>query len=212
MRILFIHRSVGKDLLRHGKLRELLNAKGVQLNDYNNNDGLLTTDEGATGKWAVTMPGDNTNPDNLAELFAGWPDILNKYDMIMIKSCYPNSHIKSEAQLESIKQQYQSIFESFKAHKKPLFILTTPPLRPLFTNAQEAVLADGLADWLVSSAKGNIHVFDFRSGLVASSGKHKGMLKGRYRRLAPWDNHPNRIAHQIIAPRLAALIAQLKNR
>lgn len=204
--VLFIHRSVGHHLLQQGKLRELLHDKDVALDDYDNNTGVLTRDDAKTLSDAITMPGNNTNPDNLAEFFASWPDVLDGYDLIIIKSCYPNSHIKDEAQLDTVKQHYQAIFQAFKDHKKKLLVLTTPPLRPLFTNQTEAKLASELADWLVSSAGANIQVFDLHHAYAEITGKHKGMLKLKYRRVLPWDNHPNQEAHQAAAPQIANLI------
>lgn len=202
MKILFIHRSVGHHLIEQGQLRELLGDKGVTLDDYDNNSGVLRRSDGSTSNNTITMPRNNTNPDNLAEFFGDWPDLLNSYDLIMIKSCYPNSHIKDEAQLNGIKDSYTSIMKSFASHNKQLLILTSPPLRPLLTNQTEAQLANELADWLVSSSTNNIRVFDFHHLLAETNGKHQGMLKREYRRLLPFDNHPNQKAHQTIAPML----------
>jgi hypothetical protein len=201
-KVLFIHRSVGHYLVEQGRLRERLSSKDIALDDYDNNSGILTQSDGSTAGEAITMPGNNTNPDNLAEFFGGWPNILDDYDIIMIKSCYPNSHIKDAAQLATIKNSYNSIIKSFSEHNKPLFILTSPPLRPLFTNATEARLSGELADWLVSLANGKVRVFDFHHLLAEATGRNAGMLKRQYRRLLPFDNHPNQKAHQTIAPQL----------
>lgn len=204
---LFIHRSVGQHLLRYGLLRELVNEKHIVLDDYNNNNGVVTLNDGQKVTNSFQMPGNNTNPDNLSEFFHEWPAILNDYDAIIIKSCYPNSHIKSDEQSRKIKESYESIIDSFNQHDKQLLILTTPPLRPLLTNLNEARLANDLADWLVSLAQDNIHVFDLHHLYAESSGKHTGMLKLEYRRLLPWDNHPNRTAHRAAAPQIADLLS-----
>jgi hypothetical protein len=208
-RMLFIHRSVGRHLLQFGGVRSLLNAKGIQLDDYDNNLRLLTRDDGTQQKDAIRMPDNNTNPDDLAEFFAIWPDVLNKYDMVMIKSCYPNSHIRDVAQLDALKEHYLAIFEAFKVRGKTLILLTTPPLRPLFTNVTEARFAGELADWLVASAGKNIHVFDLHHFLAEPAGKHKGMLRAEYRRWLPWDNHPNKKAHSATAPVLVDMLAAI---
>lgn len=208
-KVLFIHRSVGHHLLQQGKLRELLHDKDVLLDDYDNNTGVLTYDDGKTSSGVIEMPGNNTNPNNLAEFFASWPSMLDDYELIAIKSCYPNSHIKDTAQLDTVKQHYKTIFKAFKGHKKKLLVLTTPPLRPLFTNQTEAKFASELADWLVTSAGGDIQVFDLHHAYAETGGNHKGMLKTGYRRLLPWDNHPNKKAHQTAAPQIAALIRRI---
>lgn len=207
-KVLFIHRSVGHHLLQHGKLRELLSAKGISLDDYDNNTGLLTRNDGTTAENLITIPDNNTNPDNLAAFFTGWPDLLSNYDLIVVKSCYPNSHIRDKVHLDAIKKHYQIIFKAFKAHQKALLLLTTPPLRPLFTNSTEARLANDLADWLVASAKPNLYIFDLHHHYTEKTGKHKGMLKRDYRQLLPWDNHPNPKAHQMTAPLIADFIGK----
>lgn len=205
-KLLFIHRSVGHHLLEQGRLRDHLSAE-LQLDDYDNNLGILTRNDGTTTTEGINMPGNNTNPDNLVAFFRQWPSVLDNYDTVMIKSCYPNSHVKSEQQLQSIKVQYQAIFEAFVAHRKQLILLTTPPLRPLLTSQTEAKLASELAYWLAASAaKMGVRVFDLHHTYAEMSGKHQGMLKREYRRLLPWDTHPNRIAHEAIAPQLARFI------
>lgn len=209
--MLFIHRSVGKYLINHGNLRQLLAAEGIQLDDYNNNDGLLTGADGTVSKDVIKMPGNNTNPDNLAAFFSKWSAVLDGYDVVMIKSCYPNSHIKSIEELEAIKNLYSGIIKSFSDHKKPLVILTTPPLRPIFTNPTEAKNANKLAEWLVTQAGNNLYVFDFHKLLAEPTGKNVGMLRKKYRHwLMPWDNHPNAAAHKAIAPQLVAYLAASK--
>ncbi len=205
-KVLFIHRSVGHHLLQYGKLRDLLNSGAVELDDYDNNNGLLTRSNGKVEKNVIQMPGNNTNPDNLADFFASWATILDDYDLIIFKSCYPNSHIKNEAQLDEIKNSYNNILQSFKEHDKDLVIITTPPLRPLSTNSTEAKLASDLAKWLVGLFQDNVMVFDLHHLYSEAAGKYAGMLKQEYRRLLPWDNHPNAKAHQTAAPILAKLI------
>lgn len=205
-KLLFIHRSVGHHLLEQGRLRDHLGAE-LQLDDYDNNLGILTRSNGTTTMNSVSMPGNNTNPDNLAAFFQQWPSVLDNYNTVMIKSCYPNSHIKSEEQLEEVKAQYQAIFEAFTTHKKQLIVVTTPPLRPLLTNQREAKLASELADWLVTAgAAAGVQVFDLHHHYAETKGNDVGMLRRDYRRLLPWDTHPNRTAHATTAPQLAEFI------
>lgn len=205
-KVLFIHRSVGHNLIKQGNLRELLEAKGIALDDYDNNSGILTQDDANILNNTITIPGNNTNPDNLEKFFSEWPDILNSYDLIMIKSCYPNSHIRNESQLSQVMGHYSSILKSFNYHKKRLLILTTPPLRPLLTNRKEAHLSSELADWLVLESSADIKIFDLHRLLAETDGRHVGMLKQDFRRLIPFDNHPNRKANRTIALKLAEFI------
>jgi|JI6StandDraft_1071083.scaffolds.fasta_scaffold14124_5 hypothetical protein len=208
MKALFIHRSVGRNLIEQGQLRDLLALKGVTLHDYDNNSDTLTQANGRTSKTTLKIPGNNTNPDNLSEFFSRWSDVLNEYDLVIIKSCYPNSHIKDTDQLIKTQESYLSIIKSFKAHGNRLLILTTPPLRPIMTNKLEAKLANALADWLVSVTDDDVQVFDLHHLLAEEAGASRGTLKRKYRRLLPFDNHPNKKANQEIAPLLAATITR----
>ncbi len=211
MKVLFIHRSVGNNLIREGNLRSLLQKYNFGLDDYDNNSGLLTLADGSVGHSSINIPGNNTNPDNLAAYFSRWDELLDSYVLIIIKSCYPNSHIRSDAELETIKSHYINIISTFTGHNKRLIIMTSPPLRPLFTNQQEARLANRLATWLATQTSKQVSIFDFHHLLSETSGRHKGMLRRQYRRLLPYDNHPNRKANQIITPKLAEFISQTVN-
>lgn len=208
MKALFIHRSVGHNLIVEGNLPELLGKHGIELDDYDNNSGTLTKANGSALSNAITIPGNNTNPDNLEQYFINWDTILDNYDLIIIKSCYPNSHIKNGDQLKKIQESYQTIFEVFKAHRKQLILLTSPPLRPLFTNQQEATLIGKLDEWLVGNEATYVRVLDFHALLANSRGKHRSMLRREYRRWLPFDNHPNKKANQQIAPLVAEFIAK----
>ncbi len=207
MKALFIHRSVGHNLIAEGRLRELLQASHVELDDYDINNGTLTTsDNSVIANW-ITIPGNNTNPDNLAEYFTNWDKHLDDYDLVLIKSCYPNSHVKDEAQLAAIQRAYQAIFEAFRSQKKRLALLTSPPLRPLFTNKRESELAKKLNEWLLSRVNQRVHILDFHRLLAEPKGRHEGMLRRDYRRLLPFDNHPNKKANKELAPLVAKFIS-----
>lgn len=206
MKALFIHRSVGHNLIVEGKLREHLQVSGVELDDYDNNNATLTASDNSVIANLPAIPGNNTNPDNLAQYFTSWDKRLEDYDLIIIKSCYPNSRIKNEAQLASIQQSYQDIFEAFHSRQKRVALLTSPPLRPLFTNKLEAELVSRLNEWLLAKADEYVHVLDFHGLLAESKGQHEGMLRGDYRRLLPFDNHPNKKANKELAPLVAKFI------
>jgi hypothetical protein len=143
-RVLFIHRSVGRNLLHDGRVRELLGANAtVSLDDYDQNIDVLASGN-TRQKLGLIFPGNDTKPQDYAAIFStvisnAHAPILKlalDYDVIVIKSCYPNSHIVSDAQLEEIKGHYQSIADYFaKLPTKQLIILTSPPLVPFKTNA-----------------------------------------------------------------------------
>ena len=135
--ILFIHRSVGQNLIHDGKLHELIHNTGnFTLSDYNQNTDILTNSDGQQKKMGFLFPGGNTRPKDLAAIFSNKAatqykpiqDMALQYDIVAIKSCYPNSNITSETELESIKQHYQAIADFFTNHNKNLILLTSPPL------------------------------------------------------------------------------------
>lgn len=76
--ILFIHHSVGENLIRDGSIREILTEEGFDFWDhgYNNSKFGLRNEKGnpAGCYW---IPEDNTNPDGLAALFSLEPDSDN---------------------------------------------------------------------------------------------------------------------------------------
>ena len=152
-RVLFIHRSVGHNLLADGKVYDLLHASApeIELHDYDQNVDILGAGAGAGKKQGFVFPGGNTRPEDYAEIFSSSIDpkyqpILDMamaYDVIIIKSCYPNSNIKSAEELDRIQGYYQSIAKFFadKHPEKQLVILTSPPLRPWATKPRAAARA-----------------------------------------------------------------------
>ncbi len=218
--ILFIHRSVGRNLLRDGQLRQLLAqapaTSDIQLDDYDGNTGLITAGHPGTPPRRLILPGRNTNPDNLLRFFTGeLPAELAKvrsYQTIIVKSCYPNSAITSDQALANIQETYRQLAKTFAARpQQQLIIMTSPPLRPERTNQQQAGRAHHLADWLMRGQWGpNVAVFDLHSLLAESTNPHAGMLAAPYRRLWPWDNHPNPLASRTAAEALAKLLARLE--
>lgn len=206
-KIIFLHRSVGENLINDGAVYKLLQERAdISFCDFNQNTSLLRDNTG-TQKTSYQMPGSNTTPHDFAALFrddyqSPLKDFVMQHDVIIIKSCYPNSNIKSTEDLQHIKNDYASIAQFFASYPaKQLIIMTSPPLVPLMTSAANATRARELATWLSLKQFGsNITVFNFFDHLAADSGHHSNMLRPGYRRLLPFDSHPNRRASQVIAP------------
>lgn len=197
--LLFIHRSVGQNLLDDGKLRETLTSTSresglsIDFKDINNNSN-------------KKVPGPDTKPVNYLEYFQ---KTSVQADLVVIKSCYPNNAIKSDKDLQKLKQTYTDLVNVFLQHSSGnLLLMTTPPLRPSRTNRGEANRARKLATWLVGQQFGRrIRIFDFYDLLaVHEDSKDKNMLKKQYRRMLPWDNHPNKKASLVVCPELAKAI------
>lgn len=200
--VLFIHRSVGKNLLKDGRLREeILSAASkanipVKVDNIDNN-------------FDKTIPGVDTKPTDYLEYFS---HASVPADLVVIKSCYPNNAIKSDLALEKLKDTYTQLVAEFVKHSPgKLLIITTPALRPIATNKHGATRARELANWLMKQDFGDrVSVFDFYNLLAESHDlKDKNMLQTQFRRLAPWDNHPNKRASLFVAPILASKIVKI---
>lgn len=181
-----------------------------EFSDYDQNTDLFQNGQGKRrANWK--FPGSDTKPGDFAELFsfekqqAGDPTLADimQYDVIAIKSCYPNSNLKSREELGAAQTNYQKIANFFEVQPdKKLIILTSPPLVPLKTTRENAARARQLANWLSSGTLArNVYIFDFFGELAAADGKQPHMLRQEYRRWLPLDAHPNPKASQTIAPK-----------
>lgn len=207
-KILFIHRSVGENLIIDGELyKKLKNIPNIDFNDYNVNTKILHSKE-SSQKFMLNFPNNNTTPKDYSMLFnkntnyQKTRDFIQQFNTVIIKSCYPNSNIKDNQELENIKDYYTQISSFFNNLPNQLIIVTSPPLVPLKTNLQNAKRARDLSNWLTNNNFGNnISTFNLFDQLAETNGKNTNMLKKQYRRLLPFDSHPNKLANQAIAPK-----------
>jgi len=215
---IFFHRSVGYNLIHDGKLRDLLQTgSGLSLSDYDQNTDTLTDSARIQRRLGLKFTDNNTRPldfsiifsDNVPEQYAPIQAMALGFDIILLKSCYPNSNIRSDAELETIKEQYGAITKFFANHTdKQLIILTSPPLTPLMTKSDRARRARELAAWLRTADLGsNVKVFDFFDLLAAPRDqKQANELRKEYRRWLPFDSHPNAKASLRIAQLLVKFL------
>lgn len=210
---------MGRNLIRDGKLRQLLGEMGeFSLSDYDQNVDVLTGPDGVERKTGFGFPGNNTRPQDLliifshntADQYRAIRDFALGFDVVVIKSCYPNSNITSDEELEQVKRYYQSICEYFVEQNKRLVILTSPPLVSLMTKRVNADMARRLAGWLTTTNFGDaVSVFDFFDWLATPTNQRRAnTLRKDYRRWLPIDSHPNRRASEEIAPRLVAFLQE----
>jgi hypothetical protein len=179
LRIIFLHHSVGADLIDRGDLRGLLRQKApdVALWDYGYNAGrkalLLSRIPGyaisshhglhdPSGDFrpvSYDVPADDTDPDGLATIFrqnapstpANTLTYLLQYDAIAFKSCFTAATIPSDEALERFTQDYRAIRATMDQHPDKLFLALTPPPRRLSeTDATEAARARRYARWIMS--------------------------------------------------------------
>jgi hypothetical protein len=211
-RVVFVHHSVGRYMLAHGHVRGTLSAKGIGLwdTDYNK---FGARDDGGNTIVAPPVPDDNTDPDGLLNIFARHSGAdeqfirwLAGFDLVALKSCYPASNIESDDELLARQKLYDQLVALAAGQLSKVVLLSPPPLAPLRTSHQNAARATRLAHWMATemSLPGNITVFDLHSLLAYPGGQSgDGTLAGQYRRLVPFDSHPNTSGARAAGERLA---------
>jgi hypothetical protein len=206
---------VGRNLIEQGNARELFRQNGYRFWDHDYNTIGLTRPDGTRTGTSYGIPGGdgggNTDPEGLVALFSQPvhrpPDNafsrLMQHEVLIFKSCFPNSAIAGDEMLEQDKQSYLEMRTVIDAHPDRLFIfLTSPPLHPEATTPGEAARARALANWLTSdqfvSGHPNLFVFDLLDLLADPD---TNMLRREYQ-LSPdeGDSHPNRTANERIGP------------
>jgi hypothetical protein len=214
--IIFLHHSCGANLIEQGGVREGLSARGYAFFDHGyNDDGLRLADGTYTGT-NFDVPGDNTDPDGLAEIFSqplhDPPDNtfshLMAYDVIAFKSCFPTSNIYDDEQLASYQSYYLTIRDRVDQYPEKLFIIVTqPPQVPASSSPDEGERARALANWLQSdeylAGHPNLVVFDFFGHLAGDD----NFLRREYR-MDEYDAHPNERANRDIGPLFVEFIDQ----
>ncbi len=219
--VIFLHHSVGANLVEQGGVRDRLTAAGFSFWDQGYNDLGLRDPAGRSVGYSYRVPGDNTDIDGLAAIFAQprYPLPVNtlsallQYEVIVLKSCFPNSDIVTDAQLEKDKADYRSMQATMAQYPGKLFIIVTqPPLNPAATSSGAASRARALATWLASDQflanHSNIRTFDLFDYLAEADPQRPdfNMLRESYR--DGIDSHPNRQANETIGPVFADFIIE----
>jgi len=221
--VIFLHHSTGHGLIREGNVRPLLTALGYQFWDHHFNHVGLVRPDGTLAEAHYRIPGalgrGNTDVDGLAKLFSqpvtdpptnAFSRLL-QHEVIVFKSCFPNSAIESDAMQEQFETWYLQMRDVMAQHPDRVFILvTSPPLHPAQTNADEARRARAVANWLKSddylAGHPNVFTFDFFDLLADPS---LNTLRSEYQldREEP-NSHPNRLANETIGPLFVEFIDQ----
>lgn len=232
-KVLFIHHSIGANLIQDGHLRKHLRGLKPELEFWDHNYNLanifprlwakLSNKKGLTGPQGQYLGEDydltisNNSPKEFAEIFSrpkSDPTLaaILTYDLIAFKNCYPTTIINSDSQLALDQKYYLEIKQSISEYQDKKFILITPPpARRERTNHENSARAKELVNWLLSkdynSSQSNIFIFDL-FGLLADE---SGMLKKEYTRFNPFDSHPNRLASEQIAPLFVHFLAKIES-
>ncbi|MFZ6028812.1 MAG: hypothetical protein ACOYYS_13940 [Chloroflexota bacterium] len=220
--IFFLHHSVGQNLIDQGDVRQRFTEAGYDFWDqgYNVDEGQRDP-AGKRLNHVYYVPHDNTDPDGLEVVFSQ-PTFslplntfsgLLQHDVIIVKSCFPNSQITSDEELEQYKAWYRSMRSAFDRHPDRLFIVVTqPPLNPAVTTPEAAVRARALANWLASeeflAGHDNLAAFDLFTLLAEDDpdSPEFNMLRAGYREGS--DSHPTQPANEAIGPLFVDAVLQ----
>lgn len=213
MKVLFIHRSVGQNMLEDSKLRYKLEDEGVQLYDVNANKCRFTNSEGFIEESPFPVKESKTDPEDLAEFFSkaqigGYESALNRFNCIIIKSCYTANSLKTDKRLDSQIKAYASIKNYIENHGSQNFIVcTSPPRTQICTTAKAAKRAKAIQNWIIENFNPlpNTEVLDI-FGVLTSE---RGVLDKKYCRFAFYDQHPNREGSLLIATKLEKMLKSL---
>lgn len=213
--IIFLHHSTGGALISEGNVRSLFSERGYRFWDHGYNQQGLTLPDGTPVQASYQIPGlrgkGNTDVDGLVELFTqpvtnppsnAFSHLL-QHEVIAVKSCFPNSAVKSDKMQTQFQNWYLQMRDVMDQHPDHIFIIvTSPPLHPLVTNADEARRARAVANWLKSddylAGHPNAFVFDFFDLLADPA---TNTLRTEYQPAPDERNsHPNRLANEKIGP------------
>ena len=208
VKLIFIHHSTGQNWLAddNGGLGIALKSNNYFVSDTNYGwgpDGI--GDHTDTGDWWTWFRGSksSTYMHALYNEFgqnasytrrSSDPDSSRENEIIMFKSCFPNSAIDGKPTdsanggsnplrgssdpktVANVKGIYNDILTYFAAHQDKLFVLIVPPpLAKEATTPAQAANARAVANWLVNKwlanyPNKNVAVFDFYSVLTSNGG------------------------------------------
>ena len=206
-RMVFVHHSVGRNWLNEGGLRDSLVSRGIAVRSVTY--GCPIGENTDMRDWLPKFR------DHLEQIirFDQAPDIpfggTEENDIIMFKSCYPNSEIAADgsepgdpnvptATVTNYEAVLGSIEPFMAEHPHKLFIyVTAPPLASEATTPESAARARKFNQWVASefvkqytaqTGKDNLRVFDLYDVL---SDPTTNCLRESFK-TASGDSHPNR--------------------
>lgn len=222
--VIFLHHSVGDNLIRQTDFRDRLTQAGLSFWDHDYNYYGLNDPNGQNLGFHFNIPNDDTDPPGLAKLFSQpvYPLPINaisglmQYEVIILKSCFTGNVLPDDQSVEKTRTYYEVMHRFFEKHPEKLFILlTTPPLNSAEADEAMGARAREIAEWLQSPEylRGlpNVFVFDLYSALAENdpSSPNYNRLREDYKEGT--DNHPTMNANQDIAPVLAEFIVDSIN-
>ncbi len=186
VKITFIHHSTGSAWIStsSGGLGTALNANNYFVTEcdygWDAESGDNLGDRTDTGDWPEWFT-DTKMPyvyDNDAhfDYTNTISDPGGENEIIMFKSCYPNSEVGGS--IDDEKQLYLDLLNYFELHQDKMFVLIVPPPEIVINSASlTRELANWLTDyengWLASYDYYNVHVFDYYNVLTDPNNHHR---------------------------------------
>ena len=199
MRALFIHHSVGRQLLQEGELRERARelVPALELWDHDYNEIGLSDGSGRRLGRAFPIPDDDTDPPGLLRFLQGvagdasYAEEVRAFDVLVVKSCFPTNAIDSEAAASALRETYLHLRELAAELPLRTVLVSSPPLVAESTSGAQRRRARELAAWLAQRWPGERTDFaDLFTALAAPSGPFAGSLRLPYRLRRLRDSHP----------------------
>lgn len=192
--MVWLHHSTGDSLLKGGLLAAL-QRDGIDFHDINYDEagveGYVVGDHTDVLDWPKTF-----NTPKYFDVVKIWelPAGRKHHDIVMFKSCFPNSNITSDGMLEEYKKAFRDLLPTFRANPDILFIgMSTPPLVRAKTSPDAARRAREWARWLgteYASEATNVKIFDLFDALAIATGKpNENTLVPQFAKGAK-DSHP----------------------
>jgi hypothetical protein len=209
--IIFVHHSIGGNLIVGGNVRQRFTDIGYDFWDHHYNNIGLTLPSGTAAGYDYNIPNDDTSPAGYNAIFAQALSTtpqhpspptnafsgLMRHAVILFKPGHLVSHITSDAMLEEYKTYYRNIRSRADQYLNHIFIpCSIPPLAPCENTVAEAARSRAFANWLKSAEYLNGHpnvvAFDLFDLLAEPNpaASDYNMLRASYRPPG-CDSHPN---------------------
>lgn len=227
LRALFIHHSVGANLIDQGNIRGLFTTyntsagKSFEFWDQGYRSDGLRDASGVKSSTNLANPTDDTSPNDYYNLWtsteSSWSNlrsqIVSAFGVIAFKSCFTATEaLTDDATLSQYKTYYLAMRDYFDTQPTRVFIvMSPPPLHRLNSNAAAtATNGRAFADWLDSSTylsgHANLQYFNLFDSLASPT---DNMLRYEYEGdHTSDDSHPNQTANEAIAPLFASQLQE----
>ncbi len=222
--ILFVHKSVGSDLITSGSIRAELASLNSNYDfwDYRTDaKGLIAPDGSTDGtNYSTNNP---YTPLEYDPIFMQTPDPLDsgsptqptnaitgllRHQVIIWKGCF-TSHITTSGCITAYQNADTGILSTIDAHPDKLFIYSGfVPTNPAANNATDAARDRTYNEWVkdLPGTRSNLKIFPIFEKYADNNplSDEYNMLRADYR--TGTDSHPIPYAHQVVGPVFAEFI------